>query len=419
MVALLCSLMYLSSNLTVTTMKFTLTAQCRLCTLLVLFALLVVGCTPGGPRPAAQTAPSQPPSYIRLEPLLPGAALTTEPTPASLDVAVDPQKPYVTTKLFLNGPVQAASDRANIYWVAPGQPISATYRFDNAMTVTRKLTFLCMVDYQQVPCRPNEPMVAAEVPSGKRAFIPFALPGLSPGMRNLTVAAVSYLPAPLDIVTNPDALAELVFRSPEFFWAMAVTVYAGLATPPAVNWQPIQLIPLVGIVEGNLSITPSPTSTVRAATGIPLPNLTPGANSTGRLIQLKPGERLQLYLIAGFSERAFTLQAIKQLNLDRPTNELPFVLTAFLDTQQISLSGVGGPTPLFSKIPLGKYGVIPLTVVAPNVPGIHSVSVMYQESPYLPQGEFVPQPDGGMVYKYLADLNRMETSNRVTFEVVP
>lgn len=393
------------------------TVQSRLCALFVLFALLAGGCTPGGPRAGSQTAPAQPPSYIRLEPLLPGVALTTEPTPSSLDVAVDPQKPYVTTKLFLNGPVQAASDRTNIYWVAPGQPISATYRFDNAMTVTRKLTFLCLVDYVQIPCRPNEPTVAAEVPSGKRAFIPFAFPGLSPGMRNLTVAAVSYLPAPLDIVTNPAALRELVLRSPEFFWPMAVTVYAGSATPPSMQQASIQLVPSNGRIVGNLNVWT--TSDPNTNQGSPHPNLTSGANSTGQLIQLKPGEQIQLYLIAGFSESAFTLQAIKQLNLDRPTNELPFVLTAFLDTEQISLSGDGPPTPLFSKIPLGKYGVIPLTVVAPATPGIHSVSVLYQESPYLPQGQFVPQPDGGMVYKYLADLNRMQTSNRVTFEVVP
>jgi hypothetical protein len=92
---------------------------------------------------------------------------------------------------------------------------------------------------------------------------------------------------------------------------------------------------------------------------------------------------------------------------------------AFLDTEQIPVNSTAGPGPLFGRIPRGQETLVPLELTAPTEPGIYSLIVVFEESPFLPRGKLVPQPDGGVVIDFLAAITQPAVSNRVFIEVVP
>jgi hypothetical protein len=387
------------------------------CIPFLIFIIVFIACTAQSSEPISepwattQNLPN-PPRYIRLN-----TPFELQPTRST--ITVDPERPFYTFNLRVDSAPGVVNGETDISWVAPEQPISATFRFENGTTHNRDLTILCLMNYQQVPCREHEDVLSVIVSSGEIKEISVQVGGVGRGAHVFAVAAFSYLPTPSYVTDSPERIGDLVIHSSDFFWSEDVILYAGdykLYNPPLTE---LEAAVDNENTQGDLTFF---TTTPAAQTPLDeyvLPSLIPNSNFQGQTVKVRPGEEVELHLISGHSEQAASYVATEHFDIPSPRDVLPFVVTAFLDTKQIPISSDLTSEPLFGHIPRGHEVVIPLKVIAPTTPGIYSIAVLFRESPFLPRGQLIPQNDGGLVVNYVGALTQLKSSNRVIIEVVP
>lgn len=382
--------------------------------ILVLWALIVLaGCSAQPEKKASLFSLTSEPTYIR------SGMKEDEPPVAGADgdtVPVNPDEPLYSTQLRLPQQKGISLGGSGVYWGNPQQPVAANFIFENATLNKRHLTIMCLVDYAQVPCQSTNSALTETVLSGKRAVIPLLFPALPPGKHYLAAMAFSYLPVAEQIIQQPKDFGEFVMESPNYFWSVDVTYFAGAAEEPTYAPTEFALQPATGNVQGALHFFVTTIANQNNGEGYPLPNL--NTDFTGKLLKVKPGEKIALYLHGEGTKDALFFQLNQRLQVGKPADQLPFVIATFLDTQQVAVDGSGAAAPLYGSVPLGKEVLIPVTSSAPNEAGIHSYTVVYEAGPFMPSGELVAQPDGGVLYKLVASLP-LVICERVVFEIVP
>jgi hypothetical protein len=259
--------------------------------ILLLLALLLAACgaapPSGQPWAASQDLPS-PPQYLRLDSLL-GVPLQSTVSPG-VPVTVDPEQPFYSTTLnIVPGPEVVAAEGGSIAWVPANQVVRATFGFTNGTPNQRRLTVLCMLDYAQVPCRPDAPVLSLDVPSGAAVTAPVEVAGLGVGEHRVTALAFDYLPATPYITDVPERIGELVVRSGDFFWSWSIVLYAGGYTPPAPAFTDWPAVPDNPNSQGNLHFTTATGAVASALQDAPAPNLIPNSNFQGELLRVRPG----------------------------------------------------------------------------------------------------------------------------------
>lgn len=380
----------------------------------VLLAIMLAGCVPLTAEPTARISIT--PTYIRPEFNLP---VTIEPTSDASTVVLDPERPYYLTSLTVQASLGLPEELGGIFWVPNAAPLAATFKFENATDNDRHLTFLCMLNYVQIPCADGRRSVATTVRPGERVFTPLIVSGLQPGRNRYSVVALSYLPLTPELAHDTMKLEELVIRSTStFYWNGEVDIIVGSDDEQDVTYMPVQTRQSRENVAESLTF-----NTVRT-TGAPEdrykhPNFGGGNPAPVRPLTVKPGEVIRFDQVGAYSAEAPYMAASKRFSLSNDTSTLPFVLTAFLDDRQIPLH-VGSPdVALFGTIPPDREAIVPLSFTAPQEPGIYSFFTLYREGPQMQRGTFIPQSDGGVVYRYYGSLGELVTSNRVVIEVAP
>jgi hypothetical protein len=350
------------------------------------------------------------PRYVR--PLLPPGT-TVEPT--ETHIHVDRDRPYYSTGLSLNNEVGLPTALGGVYWVMARRPISATLEFTNGTLWTRELKVLCLVDYQQVPCLPQAQVISTTVLPSRRGEIEFQIPEMSPGIHTISAIALSYVPLSQQIISEPKRIAELVIRSSDFFWYNDVTVYADTYDKPSLKYVDFPTRESSSMSKGSL-IFSTVTNSDASETSLLHPNLLP--DFQGKTLRVSKGQSLELYLLSSHDEETPFYQLAKQFDLGMDTSNLPFVIMAFIDTQQIPINDMLVSGPMFSRIPKGKEVIIPIKFTAPEKAGIYSFYVLYQEGPFVKQGAITALEDQGVLYQPFPDILFLNTSDRVILEVV-
>lgn len=360
-----------------------------------------------------------PPEYIRAEP---PAYFTGEPTPEADEIGQFEDNPYYRTTLELPNQIGIETmGVGDVYWLSAGQPFSATLTFDNGTTHDLTYTLLCMIDYQQVPCMDTETAVRTTMPSGERSTPTFAFEGLEKGVHVLTLAAMPSVPVRREFSNDRELLADLVIESPSLFWSADATLFVETYSFPELEFAEFPTGPSSERGTGSPRLFATTISDTLAPEGFPHPNMLQEASETFQAVplQVQPGATIQFYLMSAHDEQALYYQAAEQFGLGVDQTVLPMVITTFIDTRQVPLNSDFSNGPVYTRIPRGEEVVIPVSITAPEEPGIYSFYAIYQEGPYLPEGELIPQEDGGVIYEYFGDLTDPATTNRVVFEVIP
>jgi hypothetical protein len=350
------------------------------------------------------------PHYIR--PVLP-PGVSEIPTEASISESPTKERQFYSVGFELNNEVGLPDRLGGVYWTDPQHPLSATFTFHNNTLRNRDLNLLCLVDYHQVPCTPDRRTLSVIVPSGERSEIALKLPGLSRGMHRISVVAVPYIPVPEHIVKDQQRLGDLIIHSAA--WPASLTVYAGDEATPELSFVPLDTIPPLSLVRGDLSFLTSAISDT--ASPLQHPNLLQTEEIRGIPLRVRPGEELSFRLYGSYTESPMYEIAAQRFNLDQQA--LPFVVTAFVNGDQVPVSADLPNSPVFGTIPQEESVVIPVTIKAPMEPGIYSYYVLYQVGPFVKQGELIPQSDGGVLYQQVARMPGLARSHQVVFEVVP
>lgn len=395
-------------------------ALIRLIMLLTL-ATLVAACSDGSPSAqpwASSDSLPHPPQYIEVR-FPEGTTPHTIATPNDT-VPVNPEQPFYYINLWVEpNPNLITTEEDGFAWVPDGQPFTALFHFENSTTHPRTLTLLCLVNFTQIPCRSEADVLTSIVPSGNVIQEQVEVAGLPPGEHRLTVVALDYLPLTPYITDSPERIGDLVVRSGNFMWSHSVVLYVASYVPPAPTLTPVASGPDNPQSQGNLYFFTTTTDVTTTLDDYTHPNMLPNSNFHGAPLQVRPGELVQLNLVSGSSDQAVTYVAADQFNIPMDGDGVTFVLTAFLDTQQIPLTTSSAAGPLFGRVPRGNEVIVPLAFTAPETPGFYALSVLFQESPFFPRGKLVPQADGGVVIEYIGQITQLGISNRVIVEVIP
>ncbi len=352
------------------------------------------------------------PQYIRA---LPPLDMTAQPTEANQDNLPGIENAHYEFQLRLDTEMGVPS--GDVYWADPNRNLVATFFFKNATPWDHTFTVICLVDYTQIPCQSSTPTLSVTLQAGEYQDILIEYPELSSGMHNLAVATSLHIPVPVNMA-SPQELDDFIVQSSSFFWSDDVTVYVGsyeAPMPQIVNFPSIPSNPNFG---GSLSFFITYPNLQDLSEGIPHPNMLQAEEITGQTIRVKPGQKLNFSLIGTHDEGATYYQVAQEFDLDIDTTSLPFVVTAFVDTQSVSINSELPGGAVFGRISRGESIVIPVSFTAPNEPGLYSYFVLYQEAPFVRNGQLIPQQDGGMLYEHYVDMSHLLITNRLVFEVV-